>query len=95
MSVNAEGRLTPKLRSKFQTLDRRRAKALEEGIDVPWPEFMSLVKGQKINAGIQLSVNRPGGVLGACCYYYPNPYGFLESAMYVLPQDLYTMDSLE
>ncbi|WP_102029166.1 hypothetical protein [Salirhabdus sp. Marseille-P4669] len=48
----------------------------------------------KINAG-WLKTNGRGG--GACCYYYPNigmNGGVKETNLYVLPKDLYSMDSL-
>ena len=92
---NEKGRLTPKLREKLERFDRARDKAINSGMKTPTPKFSSLVKRNKINAGILISARRPGGqVLGASCYYYPGFYAFQESAMYVLPRDLKVMDSL-
>ncbi len=93
MEKNDSGRATPKLKQRFESLDRRRKKAIDNGINVPWCEFSSLIEGQKINAGLLLVAMRGPKPIGAACYYYP-PYALQESAMYVLPQDLYPMDLL-
>lgn len=93
--VNQPGRATKKFMDKLAALDRRREKALAKGVKIPWPEFSSLVSRGKVNAGIMMSARRPDGqVIGAQCHYYPTGYGFYESALYVLPKDLETMDSL-
>jgi len=91
---NTPGKPVPKLVAKLATLDNRRAKAISEGKDIPWPEFNSLIAGNTIKAGLLVCANRFAQTLGAACYYYP-PYAMLESAIYILPRDLYTMDSLE
>jgi len=91
---NTNGEYTGKLVDKFARLDNRRSRAISKGLDIPWPDFSGLVKGKMIKAGLLVSVNKAGGKpIGAACYYYP-PYALLESAIYVLPKDLYTMDSL-
>ena len=92
---NEEGRLTSKLKEKFDRFDRARDKTISDGAETPVPKFSSLLKKNKINAGILISARRPSGqTLGASCYYYPGFYAFQESAMYVLPRDLEVMDSL-
>ena len=93
MEKNDSARATPRLKQRFESLDKRRQKAIENGVNVPWPKFSSLIDGQKINAGLLFVAMRGARPIGAACYYYP-PYALQESAMYVLPQDLYTMDSL-
>lgn len=93
--VNQLGRATPRLKNKLSSLDRKRQKELDKGTNVPWPEFSQLVdKINNIKAGLLLVAMRRGTKpIGAACYYYP-PYAMQESAIYVLPGDLYTMDSL-
>lgn len=92
--VNSTGRLTDKIREKLRSLEKRREKAINEGKHIPWPSFADLISGSKIKAGILISANRAHGApLGAACYYYP-PYALVESAIYVLPRDLYVMDSI-
>lgn len=92
--VNTKGRPSNKLMQKLRTLDRRRSKAIEEGKPIPWPEFASLVSSNEIHAGLLIAAQRPNGQnIGAACYYYP-PYGFLETAIYVLPHDLAPMETL-
>ena len=94
MEINTPGKATPRLLKQFTSLDRKRKKAINRGLAIPWPEFLSLVgKNNIINAGLLLAANRFGMTIGAACYYYP-PYGFHERALYVLPRDLYTMGSL-
>ncbi|MDG6949260.1 MAG: hypothetical protein JRM77_05320 [Nitrososphaerota archaeon] len=93
MDENTPGRLTPKLKEKFISLDRRRKKAIDAGIKVPWPEFSSLVKRSVVNAGIMVCANKFPRPIGGACYQYP-PYALLEGALYVLPRDLHTMSSL-
>lgn len=46
-----------------------------------------------INAGLMKTTGKGNG---ACCYVFPNTYGggLRETNLYVLPQDLYTMDQL-
>ena len=92
-SRNQSVRLTPGIRSKFETLDRRRDRAIQSGVNVPWPSFRSLIKGRTINAGFLAVSQGRAQVLGAACYYYP-PYAMQETAVYVLPCDLHKMDSL-
>ena len=93
---NEEGRLTLKLKEKFDRFDRARDRTTQKGEETSVPKFSSLVKRNKINVGILISARRPGGqVIGASCYYYPGFYAFQESAMYVLPRDLKIMDSLK
>ena len=92
---NEEGRFTSKIGKKFDRYDRSCANITDIGIKKAMPKFSSLVKNNKINAGILISARRPDNkVIGASCYYYPGAYAFHESAMYVLPRDLETMDSL-
>lgn len=94
MEINTPGEATTRIRDRFASMDRRRNKAIESGIDIPWPELQGLIGiNNVINAGLLIAANRPGATLGAACYYYP-PYGFHETALYVLPCDLYTMESL-
>lgn len=92
---NTIGRITPRMRSKLESLDRSRAKSIEEGANPPQPEFIPMIKKSKIDVGILISAQSGFRSLGAACYYYPSAYSFPESAIYVLPKDLYTMDSLE
>ncbi len=93
-AVNSTGMATDKIVEKLNSLDKRRDKAIKEGKKIPWPSFAGLISGKKIKAGILISANRKfGPPLGAACYYYP-PYALAESAIYVLPRDLYTMGSL-
>lgn len=94
MDVNQPGRISADLRRKLEGLDKRRQKAVDQGIEVPWPPFLSLVdKKSFVKAGLLLAAMRGSRPIGAACYYYP-PYALWESAIYVLPRDLYTMDSL-
>lgn len=93
MEENEPGRLTSKMKASFESLDRRRKKAIDNGKKIPWSEFATFIDGQEINAGLLLVAMRGPRPIGAACYYYP-PYALWESAMYVLPQDLYPMDSL-
>jgi hypothetical protein len=93
MNTNQPGFITPKFKIKLERLDRRREKASQNGIEVPWPEFEGLMKDDTIHAGILIVAMRGPRPIGAACYYYP-PYAMQETAMYVIPRDLYTMDSL-
>jgi hypothetical protein len=94
MNVNQLGRVNARAREGLESKDRRRQKAIVQGIKVPWPEFLSLIdKKNHIKAGLMLAANRGGKPIGAACYFYP-PYALLESAIYILPGDLYPMDSL-
>lgn len=95
MSINQPGRAPPRLKKRFSSLDKRREKELNKGTKVPWPAFFPLIdKQNNIKAGLLLAAMRRGTKpIGAACYYYP-PYALWESAIYILPGDLYTMDSL-
>jgi hypothetical protein len=94
MDVNQPGRVNADSKKKLESLDKRRQKAIEKGINVPWPAFVPLIdKKGHIKAGLLLAAMRGIKPIGAACYFYP-PYALLESAMYVLPGDLYVMDSL-
>ena len=94
MSVNVPGEAINKIREKFAYFSKRRDKAIAENKEIPWPDFLSLIgkKGQ-INAGFLIAAQRFGRPIGAACYFYP-PYGFSESAIYVLPKDLYCLEFL-
>jgi len=92
--INTPGRPMPKLRDKLAALDRRRAKAIQDGKEVPWPEFTKLLTQNSVRAGMLIAARRGNMVLGAACYYYP-PHGFYETALYVLPKDLWPMDTLD
>lgn len=92
---NEEGRLTFKLKEKFDRYDRARTRIDDAEFKKVLPEFSTLLKNNKIKAGILISARRPDGkVIGASCYYYPGAYAFHESAMYILPRDLEVMNSL-
>lgn len=93
MDENVPGELSNDFREGLEAYDRRRAKAIANGLETPWPEMMPLVRGKTINAGIMIAATRPGQNLGAACYVYP-PYALSESALYVLPKDLYPMASI-
>lgn len=95
MTENEPARLTESLKEDFERLDRSRQETLDEGEPVARPEMMSLVDtdAEEIDAGILVAAFYPSGPLGAACYYYP-PYTFREKALYVLPKDLYSMDSI-
>jgi hypothetical protein len=94
MDDNTPGRLSNDFREGLEAYDRRREKAISKGASMPWQKITDRIKGNSLNAGIMISVTRGGARnLGAACYYYP-PYGFFESAMYVLARDLYPMKSL-
>jgi hypothetical protein len=92
---NVDGNITPKMKDKFRAMDKRRSRAIENGINVNVPEFMPFIRGKKINAGMLLAVTTAGGRnIGASCYFYPPYYPFFDTALYVLPKDLYTINSL-
>jgi hypothetical protein len=94
MDSNQPGRVNADSREKLESLDRRRQKAVDQGIEVPWPPFLSLIdKKNVVKAGLLIAAMSGARPIGAACYYYP-PYALWESAIYVLPRDLYTMDSL-
>lgn len=94
MEINVPGKATTRIRDRFASMDRRRNKAIESGIDIPWPELQGLIGiNNVINAGLLIAARSFSRNLGAACYYYP-PFGFYETALYVLPCDLYTMESL-
>ncbi len=93
MDENQEARVNDRTRKKFRTMDRRREKAINDGIEIPWPEFSSFIEGSKLKAGILSVAMRGPKPIGAACYYYP-PYAMQETALYILPSDLYIMDSL-
>lgn len=90
---NVEGRISNDFKKKLEGYDRRRKKATESGIKTPWPELAPRIHHNTINAGFMISASYGPQSLGAACYCYP-PYGFFESAMYVLSQDLHLMDTL-
>jgi hypothetical protein len=93
---NQSGRLTPKIIEKLNALVRRREKYLKEGKDVQAPSFDELIEGQSFSGGLLISQMK-GGVtaIGAACYIYPpQPGAFPESAIYILPSDLYRMDDI-
>lgn len=94
MDINVPGQAITKIREKLEQLSRRREKAIADGKNIPWPDFVSLIgkKGQ-INAGLLIAAQRFGKPIGAACYFYP-PFGFQETAIYVLPKDLYRIDCL-
>jgi hypothetical protein len=57
--------------------------------------FASSIEGKSLKAGWLKTHGRGGG---ACCFVYPNigaHGGVKETNLYVLPQDLYTMDALK
>lgn len=92
---NVPGKYEGSFKLKLDRMDRKRAKALASGAVIDWPDFASLADGTTLHAGILVAVQGLGGRnLGAACYYYP-PYGFYESAMYVLPADLDIMSTLK
>lgn len=93
MAQNVPGELSNDFREGLEAYDRRRAKALANGLATPWPEMASLVSGKTINAGIMIAATRFGQNLGAACYHYP-PYALSESALYVLAKDLHSMASI-
>jgi len=93
MSENAPGRPSDDFREEMERQDRRRENAIGKGVKTPWPELSPRVNGKAIRLGILIAVTRMGRNVGAACYTYP-PYALSESALYVLPQDLYVMDFL-
>ncbi|MBT0158971.1 hypothetical protein G4O51_03190 [Candidatus Bathyarchaeota archaeon A05DMB-2] len=94
MSINVPGQAITKVKEKLEYLSRRREKAISEGKNIPWPDFVSLIgKKGRINAGLLVAAQRFGRPIGAACYFYP-PFGFQETAIYVLPKDLYCLDFL-
>jgi len=94
MNINVPGEAITKIREKLEYLSRRRETAIAEGKNIPWPNFVSLIgKKGRINAGLLIAAQRFGRPIGAACYFYP-PFGFQETAIYVLPKDLYCLDFL-
>jgi len=94
MNINQPGRVNADSRKKLESIDKRRQKAIDQGINVPWPAFLQLIdRKNHVKAGLLLAAMLGPRPIGAACYFYP-PYALLESAMYVLPGDLYPMDSL-
>lgn len=89
---NTAARLSPDAQKKFAALDKRRQKFIDKGNKTIVPEFAPLISSSDIHAGIMMvgGAIRP---LGAACYFYP-PYALRESAMYILPADLYRMTDL-
>lgn len=85
---------TSRLKTKFQNFDKYRNLAVADGEEIPWPEFMPLIKRNKMNFGLLVSAQGQFQALGPASYIYPQGYGFQESAFYVLPKDLDTMSSL-
>ena len=91
---NEPARATESLKKEFNRYDDKRQKLLEGDEEVARPELMSLVNNdEEIDAGILHAAYSPSGPLGAASYYYP-PYTFREKALYILPKDLYTMDTI-
>lgn len=93
MDINQPGKAVPNIKERLEGLNRRREKALAEGKRIPWPDFVSFIRGGEIKAGLLIARQRFGRSIGAACYFYP-PYGFQETAIYVLPKDLYCMEYL-
>ncbi|MFQ6060259.1 MAG: hypothetical protein ACE5KV_03040 [Thermoplasmata archaeon] len=93
MDLNTDVEARNSEKEWFAKLDQRKAKAIENGKDVPWPDFSSLIRDGIIHAGLLLSKMSGPRPIGGACYFYP-PYGLWESAIYVLPQDLHPMDTL-
>ena len=91
--VNTAGILTPKNKQKFQAIDNRTIKAQKAGKKVHWPIFLEHVKNNNPNFGVIIAAQMGARPIGAACYYYP-PYALRESALYVLPKDLYIMGDL-
>lgn len=92
---NQEGILFPSTKEKLEALDTRKKKYVEEGLKVVGPDFAPLIKGQKFNGGLLIAQMSARGSLGAASYIYPpQPGAFPESAIYILPGDLYRMDDL-
>lgn len=93
MDENQEAIAISDTKKKFKKWDKRREKAIDNGDDIARPELTKLIDGEDINAGLMMCAYRGPRPIGAACYYYP-PYALRQSALYILPQDLYTMDSL-
>lgn len=94
INKNEPARATESVKKEFRRLDEKRQDLIDEGEDVSRPDLMSFVTDdEEIDAGILHAAYNPSGPLGAASYYYP-PYTFREKALYVLPKDLYTMDSI-
>lgn len=93
MDENVPGKLSDDSKDEMERLDKRREKAIAESKKTPWPELSPHVGGGKIKFGLMVAATRFGRNLGAACYVYP-PFAWSESALYVLPQDLYPMGSL-
>ncbi len=92
---NQEGRLTPNFKEKLENMDKRKQKYEKEGIDVCAPTFKKLISGQKFKGGLLIAQQGRFNTLGAASYVYPpQPGAFPESAIYVLPGDLYRMKDL-
>jgi hypothetical protein len=94
MDENQAGRVNERMKKSLLAMDKRRKKAIDAGIKIPWPAFEPLIDGANINAGFLLVAQRFGRAIGAACYYYP-PYAMPEGAIYVLPKDLYEMAELK
>ena len=93
---NQEARINESIIKHFTRIDRA-IDGLESNSDPNrWPRFQGLLNGVKIKAGVLLSAQRPSGrVIGAGSYYYPGSFSFHESALYILPSDLYRLSTLE
>lgn len=90
---NEPARATESLKKEFNRYDDKREDLIEADEEVARPELMSLVNSdEEIDAGILHAAYNPSGPLGAASYYYP-PYTFREKALYILPSDLYTMET--
>ncbi len=93
LELNVDARPADGLRRNLSRLGRARQRALEDGLAVHWPDFSLLIQGNHVEAGLLVAAQMGWRSLGAACYYYP-PYGFRETALYVLPKDLYLMESI-
>lgn len=92
---NQQARANDSIIRHFERIDRAINKLELNSDYYCWPKFQDLVDGVKIKAGVLLSAQRPSGqVLGAGSYYYPGSFSFHESALYILPSDLYRLSNL-
>lgn len=94
--INQEGILTQHSKEKLEAMDNRKKKYIEEGFKVMGPDFKPLIKGKKFNGGLLIAQMGRMASLGAASYIYPpQPGAFPESAIYILPSDLYIMDDIK
>lgn len=92
---NQEARVNSSIVNHFKRIDKAINKLESPANSGYWPKFEDLITGNRINAGVLLSAQRPSGqVLGAGSYYYPGSFSFHESALYILPSDLYKLSKL-